>query len=87
MRKKPLRKCVSCGEKKEKRSLSRIVNNKDKGIVIDLTGKINGRGAYICKTKECYDRAVKNNLLKRSLRSDIPEEIYKELRNLIKEID
>ena len=83
MRKKPLRKCVSCKERKEKHELVRIVNNKEEGIIVDLSGRKNGRGAYLCKDSSCLDKAKDNNLLDRSLRSKVSEDIYDQLEEII----
>ena len=58
-RKIPLRKCIGCNEMKDKRELVRIVRNKEGEISVDLTGKKPGRGAYICKSIECLDKAQK----------------------------
>jgi len=79
----PLRKCVGCSESKPKRELIRIVKNKEDEVFIDLTGKANGRGAYICNNPECFEKAKKGKKLNRALEYDIPEEV---LENLFKEI-
>ncbi len=78
VKKVPLRKCTGCGEMKEKREMMRILKNEE-GIVLDLTGKKNGRGAYLCRQKECFGMAVKNRGLERSLKVQIPKEVYEEL--------
>ncbi len=79
----PMRKCVGCGEMKEKKDLIRIIKDADDQILLDATGKANGRGAYICKSAECLKKAAKNKGLERSLKSQIPgdvlERIEKEL--------
>ena len=74
-----MRKCVSCNERKEKNQLLRIVNNKDLGIKIDITGKLNGRGAYICKDIECIKKAEKNKALDRALKTNVDDNLYKEI--------
>lgn len=79
----PLRKCVVCGERKEKKGLIRVVNNKEEGILIDPTGKKNGRGAYICRENTCIESAQKSKKLNQSLKSNIPEDIYKELLDYV----
>ena len=61
----PLRMCTGCREKKPKHDLIRIVRKPEGEIVIDTTGKISGRGAYICKSKECFEKAKKSNALSR----------------------
>ncbi|MCH4890907.1 YlxR family protein [Acidaminobacter sp. JC074] len=79
-RKVPLRKCLGCNEQKDKRELIRVVKNKDGEIFMDLTGKANGRGAYICKSLECYEKAYKRKALERALQTKIEEEVYESMR-------
>ena len=79
-RKIPLRKCIGCNEMKDKRTLVRIVRNKEGEISVDLTGKKPGRGAYICKSIECLDKAQKAKRLERSFSSQIAPEIYDTMR-------
>lgn len=78
-KKLPLRKCIACGQQKEKKDLLRIVNNIDEGLVVDRTGKKNGRGAYICKNISCLEKTKKKNLLKASLKVNIGEDFYEEI--------
>ncbi|HBR31286.1 MAG: YlxR family protein [Eubacteriales bacterium] len=75
-RKKPTRKCVGCGEMKEKTTLLRIVRDKDDSIFIDPTGKKSGRGAYICKNFKCLEAAKKGHRIERAFETKIPAEIY-----------
>lgn len=75
----PLRKCLGCDEMIGKKGLLRIVKSKEGEISLDLTGKKNGRGAYICKSSECFKKAVKMSSLERSLKCRISEDIYKQL--------
>lgn len=79
-RKIPLRKCIGCNEMKDKRTLVRIVRNKEGEISVDLTGKKPGRGAYICKSIECLDKAQKAKRLERAFSSQIEPEIYDTMR-------
>ncbi len=79
MKKIPLRKCVATGEQCPKKDLVRIVKNKEGQIFIDYTGKQNGRGAYLKKTKEAIELAKKKGSLDRSLEVKVPDEIYEEL--------
>lgn len=79
-RKIPQRKCVVCGELKDKKYLLRIVKNKEEGILIDESGKKNGRGAYVCKSKACIEEALRTNKLNRVFRTEVPEELYEELK-------
>ncbi len=76
----PLRMCLGCGEMKPKRELIRVVKNKDGELFLDLTGKQNGRGAYICKNAECFAKAKKARRFEHKLESAIPEEVYERLQ-------
>lgn len=78
-RKIPLRKCIGCNESKPKKELIRVVKNKENQINVDLTGKANGRGAYICNDPECFKKVKKNKRLNRALEIGIPDEIYDDL--------
>ena len=69
-----------CGELKDKKDLLRIVKNKEEGILIDESGKKNGRGAYVCKSKACIEEALRTNKLNRVFRTEVPEELYEELK-------
>ena len=82
-RKVPMRLCTGCGEMKPKKELIRVLKAEDDSFQIDVTGKKNGRGAYICKSLECLDKACKNRGLERSLKTGIPKEIKE---NLLKEL-
>lgn len=99
-RKTPMRKCLGCNESFPKKSLCRIVKtkiesdnpeageNKEKEIVkFDASGKLNGRGAYICKKLECFEKAVKSKRLSRTLEIEIPSEIYDEIKTEILKIE
>ncbi len=83
MKKVPERKCIGCGESKPKKNLLRIVKDKEGVISIDLTGKRNGRGAYICSNEQCLDKAVKSNRLAKSFEIEIDKKIYEDLRDVI----
>lgn len=78
-RKIPLRKCVICNERREKRELIRVVKNKDGDIFVDSTGKANGRGAYICKSEQCFKKEEKSNRLANALKTKIPLSVYETL--------
>jgi uncharacterized protein len=84
-RKIPMRICVGCREQKPKKELVRIVRTPEQQVVLDLTGKKAGRGAYICPTEECFRKAVKGKRLEKSLdvpfSSELAEEISALLRN------
>lgn len=84
VKKIPMRQCVGCQEMKNKKELIRVLKNTEGEITIDLTGKANGRGAYLCRNKECLLKARKNKGLERSFKMSIPENVYE---NLIKEYE
>lgn len=71
----PMRQCVGCGQMKAKKELIRIIKTAEDTILLDTTGKKNGRGAYICPNPECLQRAGKNHGLERSLKTAIPKEV------------
>ena len=79
IRKIPQRKCVGCGTSKDKKELIRVVKNAEGEISVDLTGKKNGRGAYICHDAECLKKAKKAGRLEKSFECQISEEIYTRL--------
>ena len=83
-RKIPMRMCVGCREMKEKRSLLRVVKSPEGAISFDRVGKAPGRGAYVCKSKECFERAVKQRQLERALETRIEEAVFTQL---MEEID
>ena len=85
MKKVPLRKCVATNERLPKGELVRIVKNNEGKVFVDLTGKANGRGAYLKKSNEAIDVAIKKNSLGRALECTIEQEIYEELRKLVSE--
>lgn len=82
-RKIPLRTCVITKEKLPKQELIRIVKNNENKVFVDLTGKSNGRGAYIKKDIEVLNKAIKTKALSRHLEIELNEEIYEELRKII----
>jgi hypothetical protein len=83
MKKIPMRSCIVTHEKLNKKDLIRVVKNKNNEVFIDLTGKANGRGAYLKKNLEVIKKCKKNKILDRKLEIDIPENIYEELINMI----
>ncbi|MCQ2485960.1 MAG: YlxR family protein [Clostridia bacterium] len=72
----PLRKCTGCGEMKPKKELVRVVKTPEDEILIDLTGRKNGRGAYICRDVECLKKARKAKRIEKSFQCNIPDEVY-----------
>ena len=83
-RKIPMRMCVGCREMKEKRSLMRVVKSPEGAISFDRVGRAPGRGAYVCKSKECFEKAVKQRQLERALEMRIDEAVFTQL---MEEID
>lgn len=81
MKKIPLRMCIGCGEMFEKKQLVRVVNNKDEGVSLDLTGKKAGRGAYLCGNPECFRKARKTRKLERTFSCRIDESVYDAIEN------
>lgn len=86
-KKVPVRQCVGCQEMKNKRDMLRVIKTADGDILLDATGKKNGRGAYICFCRECLEKAIKNKGLERSFKMAIPKEIYDQLREEMTEIE
>lgn len=75
----PMRQCIGCGEVKSKKELMRILHTPEDTFVLDVTGKKNGRGAYMCRNKECLEKAIKSKGLERSFKMSIPKEVYAKL--------
>ncbi len=72
----PQRQCLGCRQMKPKNELVRIIRTPLDEIRLDVTSKMNGRGAYICREKACFDKAVKSKAVDRALKMDVPEDIY-----------
>ena len=83
MKKVPMRSCVVTGEKLQKHELIRVVRDKDGHVFVDVSGKANGRGAYLKKDLEVINKAKKNKILDRRLEVDVPDSIYEELVDMI----
>lgn len=83
MKKIPLRKCVATSEQLEKKDLIRIVKDKEGNVFVDLTGKKNGRGAYLKKSNDALEIAIKRKSLARALECEIPLSIYEQLKQII----
>ena len=79
MKKVPLRQCIGCGEMKNKKEMIRVIKTADEEILLDATGRKNGRGAYLCPSMECMKKAVKSKGLERSFKMAIPKEVYEAL--------
>lgn len=84
----PLRQCVGCGEMRSKKEMMRVLKSaEDDRICLDMTGKKNGRGAYVCKSGECLQKARKNKGLERSFKMGIPSEVYDALEKEFDELE
>ena len=71
-----MRQCIGCQEMKSKKEMMRILRTTENEIVLDTTGRKNGRGAYLCKNPECLRKAIKSRGLERSFKMAIPQEVY-----------
>lgn len=83
MKKIPMRTCVITGEKLPKKELVRVVRTPDGSVIVDETGKANGRGAYLKKDIETFDKAEKTKILNKKLEVEVPASIYEELRSKV----
>ena len=83
----PLRQCVGCGEMKGKKEMMRVLRTAENEICLDVTGKKNGRGAYLCRSGECLRKAKKNKGLERSFKMSIPGEVYETLEREFENIE
>ena len=81
----PQRLCLGCNTGKDKNELIRVVKTKQGDIFLDKTGKANGRGAYICNSSACLEKAIKTRRISRALSCEIPEEVYQALRKAIED--
>ena len=79
MKKIPQRQCIGCGEMKGKKEMIRVIKTAAGEILLDATGRKNGRGAYLCPSEECLKKAIKNKGLERSFKMAIPKEVYESL--------
>ena len=75
----PMRQCMGCRERRAKKEMIRVVRCTDGAVQLDFSGKLNGRGAYICPNGECLKKAIKSKALDRSLEVTIPQEVYDRL--------
>ena len=87
VKKIPLRQCIGCGEMKSKKEMIRVIKTAEGEILLDATGRKNGRGAYLCPSMECFKKAVKGRGLERSFKMAIPREVYETLEMEMEEID
>lgn len=79
----PQRTCIGCNGKKDKKDLIRVVKNKEGEINLDKTGKLSGRGAYLCDNIQCLEKAIKTKRLERTFEMQINNEIYEKLRGVM----
>ncbi len=75
----PMRQCMGCRERREKKALIRVVRTVDGAVTLDFSGKLNGRGAYVCPKSDCLKRALKSKALDRALEVAIPPEVIDRL--------
>lgn len=87
IRKSPQRTCVGCGKVTDKRDLVRVVRTPDGEVVVDATGKRSGRGAYVCKSKECLSRAIRGGRLGRALEIEVPDSILESLDSALSGVE
>ena len=83
----PMRQCTGCREMKSKKEMIRVLKTSENEIILDATGKKNGRGAYICPSMACFEKAVKSRGLERSFKMAIPKEVYESLKKEMEQID
>ena len=80
VKKIPLRKCTGCGEMKPKKELVRVIKTAEEQILLEVTGRMNGRGAYVCREEECLKKAIKTKAIERSLGVSVSDEVYEQLK-------
>ena len=77
--KEKIRMCIVCRGQSDKKTLLRVVKNKEGEIFVDKTGKANGRGAYVCKSKECYQKLCKQKSLNKAFKCNVSDEVYEKI--------
>lgn len=85
-KKVPERKCMGCNTKKPKKEMLRIVRTPEGEVFADPTGKKSGRGVYICCNSDCLKKVIKTGRLEKSLETAIPQQVYTDIENTIKEV-
>ena len=83
----PMRQCTGCREMKNQKEMMRVLKTGEGEILLDTTGRKNGRGAYLCYSLECLEKARKNKGLERSLKTEITQEVYERLEKEFEEIE
>ncbi len=86
IKKIPMRQCIGCGEMKSKKEMIRVIKTAENEILLDATGRKNGRGAYLCPSMECMQKAIKTRGLERSFKMAIPAEVYETLEKEMEKI-
>lgn len=84
-KKQPERKCLGCGETRQKKELARVVRTPDGSVLLDLTGRKSGRGAYVCKNAECLKKCRRRERLEQALGVNIPAEVYEAIEKELAE--
>lgn len=87
VKKIPMRKCVGCQEMKNKKEMLRVLKTSENEFILDATGRKNGRGAYVCFSKDCLQKAIKSKGLERSFKQAIPQEVYESLEKELDELE
>lgn len=75
----PMRTCIGCGQERPKGEFVRVIRTPEGAILLDTTGRANGRGAYLCHDPACLQRAEKRHALSRALHIEVPHEVYQRL--------
>lgn len=83
----PIRQCVACRERREKPQLARVVRTPEGQVLYDGRGKVSGRGAYLCRSRACLEKAVKSRALARALEIEITDQLYDQLRAQMEEAE
>ena len=83
----PMRQCIGCGLMREKKQMIRVVRTPEGEMTLDRSGRMNGRGAYICPSRECLEKAIRNRGLNRSFRTEVSAEVTERLRQEIADIE
>ena len=83
----PMRQCIGCGEMKPKKEMIRVIKTAEDEIILDTTGRKNGRGAYICPESACLQKAIKCKGLERSFKMPIPKDVYEMLTKEMEEFE
>ena len=83
----PMRQCIGCGLMREKKQMIRVVRMPEGEMTLDRSGRMNGRGAYICPSRECLEKAIRNRGLNRSFRTEVSAEVTDRLRQEIADIE